>query len=136
MIAIVDSDGWLYTVGEDKGEYGVLGVEGCYSLKEPIRLGVRGVAQVSVSDYHGAAVDKDGGLFCWGTGKFGELGTSEYESIRNPVEFVETAKMFSVKQVCCGNHVTAICTNGGYVYLYGILQSHIKPNKDNSEYLL
>lgn len=66
-------------------------------------------------------MNSEGEVYTWGTGTNGELGC---EKTSKPVpRLVDSARIFTVKQVDCAATSTAICTGGGYVYIYGDLAS-------------
>lgn len=68
---------------------------------------------------HVAVIDRMGHLYTWGTGFNGQLGTLAFTVSNQEPTLIESAKIFSAKQVICGEMFTCICTGGGYVYLYG-----------------
>lgn len=73
---------------------------------------------------HAAAVDSSGHLYTWGTGNCGQLGTPLFTENNHLPSVVESARIFTVKRVVCGDTYTCICTGGGYVYMYGVVCSH------------
>ena len=48
------------------------------------RLWPLGVTQISCGDRHSCALAHDGRVFCWGRGKYGQLGVGGYDNATLP----------------------------------------------------
>ena len=105
-------EGWIW--GEDPFEAGIV------TSKTPSKLkDLKDLVQGSLGDTHAAVIDSKGNLYTWGSGSVGQLGTPAFEVERQTPQLVESAKIFTAKQVLCGKLFTCVCTKGGYVYFYG-----------------
>lgn len=124
-LGFVTTSGFLYTMGEDTGKFGILGIKNCFSTKVPskVQINVR-IESVSISCKHAAALSAKGELFTWGTGTCWELGNCAHGERILP-SVVQTAKIFLIKQITCGLNLTTFCTAGGFAYLYGELPKSI-----------
>ena len=127
-LGFVTTSGFLYTMGEDTGKFGILGIKNCFSAKAPSKVQVNArIEGVSMSCKHAAALSAKGELFTWGTGTSWELGNSAHGERILPC-VVQTAKIFLIKQITCGPNLTTFCTAGGFAYLYGELpKGHCDP---------
>ena len=56
----------------------------------------------------------------------GQIGSSSYAVRNAPPTAVEAARIFKCKQAVCGETFTAVRTTGGYVYLLGVMGSHVQ----------
>lgn len=119
--------GW----GEERESVGVMGMGEVRKCDQPTPVPcLSHITRISLSVSHAAAVDGNchsdlGRLFTWGTGPYGQLGTSPISDQRFKPGVVESARIFKAKEVACGEHFTAVCTTGGYVYMYGVMGRHI-----------
>ena len=119
--------GW----GEDREGVGVMGMGEVRKCDQPTPVPcLSHITRISLSASHAAAVDGNfhsdlGRLFTWGTGPYGQLGTSPISDQRFKPGSVESARIFKAKEVACGENFTAVCTTGGYVYMYGVMGRHI-----------
>ncbi|GMH78228.1 hypothetical protein TrST_g897 [Triparma strigata] len=76
------------------------------------------VVGVSACGFHSAVVDRDGGIWTWGEGKFGRLGHGSERNVTSPkrVEALNGERPF---KVACGGFHTAAVTEDGAVYTWG-----------------
>lgn len=120
MAVLISFTGQAFVVGNDPEEYGLLGIPDCFETS--IRVILPGVkcTSVSVGLSHVALLDRNGTLYTWGSGNFGELGGEAGCKQQEPM-IVTSAKIYSVKQVACGPGFTIFCTAGGFLYCYGQL---------------
>jgi alpha-tubulin suppressor-like RCC1 family protein len=113
----VTSTGSMFTWGKGiatgHDEYDVL------TPKLLLDLSSKGVVSVSASGSHTACVTKDGELFTWGYGEYGKLGHGD-ESDQDTPKRVEALVGVKVTMVCCGYGHTAVCTEDGHVYTFGL----------------
>lgn len=118
LILTTSGDIWLW--GEDNSKSGLFGQQNIYFSQIPIKLdnfSSSQIMQANLSDTHAGALCSEGFLYTWGTGLNGEL-CSELTSSPRP-QIVENSKIFNISQVLCGKNYTAICTKGGFMYIYG-----------------
>lgn len=73
-----------------------------------------------------------GRLFTWGSGDLGQVGSSSFAVHSAPPTAVEAARIFKCKQAVCGETFTAVRTTGGYVYLLGVMGSHVQLRQGQS----
>ena len=124
---LLTESGQTYAWGEDLSQFGFLGIPGTFSLASPSLIGsLQGnhLSQIALGLSHAAGVDSSGHLYTWGTGNCGQLGTPLFIQNNHQPSVVESARIFTVKRVVCGDTFTCICTGGGYVYMYGVVGSH------------
>ena len=118
-VMLITEQGSVYMMGEDPMNYGVLGAY--TKLKNPKLLADLNATKGDLGTSHAAVVDSKGQLYTWGTGYFGQLGLLNNSKCSINPSIVEDAKIFSSKQVVCGDAYTCVCTQGGYLYLYGAI---------------
>ena len=121
IAAFISSSGKIFTFGEDKEKFGLLGIKNCFSLIKPRELNLdTKAANVHVGATHVALLSSSGELYTWGSGVHGELGGNLFCERQIPT-MVKSAQIFLIKQVVCGRGFTAFCTAGGLLYVYGQL---------------
>ncbi|CAG9316164.1 unnamed protein product [Blepharisma stoltei] len=124
MGMMINIQGEVFIWGEDSNQSGLFVEPGLFLSENPIKVPqLSEIVQGSLGKTHAAVIDSMGHLFTWGTGSQGELGTLGFTISNQPPQIVESAKIFKAKQVICGPSFTCICTDGCYVYLYGIIGS-------------
>ena len=109
---------WIW--GADIKKTGLFGKDSIFHAQNPIiidSLTNLSIISVSIGETHAAAITMKGALYTWGEGKEGELG--DFSIITSKPSIVNSACIFKSKQVACGNNCTAICTEAGYLYIYG-----------------
>ncbi|MGN1346319.1 MAG: ABC transporter permease subunit [Eubacteriales bacterium] len=81
------------------------------------------IVHAAVGIDHAVAISEDGHIYCWGAydnGQFGMNGTMISMAQVQPYELINgTIDVANVKQLVCGNQVTAIVMNDGTSYLWG-----------------
>ena len=114
----LDNAGNVYTWG--KTYLKDVGID-IADLPEEVR-GSRIVHAAAGAD-HAVAVSEDGHVYCWGAydnGQYGRNGTMISMAQPQPDELIDgTIDAANVKQLVCGNQVTAIVMNDGSAYLWG-----------------
>ena len=120
MAVLISFTGQAFVVGNDPEGFGLLGVPDCFETSMRVILpGVKSTS-TSVGLTHVALLDRNGTLYTWGSGNYGELGGEAGIKQQEPM-IVTSAKIYSVKQVACGAGFTVFCTAGGFLYCYGKL---------------
>lgn len=120
MAVLISFTGQAFVVGNDPEGFGLLGVPDCFETSMRVILpGVKSTS-TSVGLSHVALLDRNGTLYTWGSGNYGELGGEAGVKRQEPM-IVTSAKIYSVKQVACGAGFTVFCTAGGFLYCYGQL---------------
>lgn len=109
-------DVWLW--GEDLTKSGLFGQENLFKTLVPMKMPKIAneiIVSASIGSTHAGMVCTEGFLYTWGRCASGELGA---KSVVVP-ERVESANIFKAKQVVCGENYTGICTQGGFLYIFG-----------------
>lgn len=81
--------------------------------------GLSDVIRVSLGKSHAAAINSNGKLLTWGEGEDHQLG--EANTKKQGPTLVKKTEIFKAEQVLCGEKSTLIRTEGGYVYIFGLL---------------
>ncbi len=114
----LDNDGNVYTWG--KTYLRDIGID-MADLPEEVRN--RRILHAAAGTDHAAAIDEDGHVLCWGAsdnGQYGRNGTMIATARQQPDELIDgTIDAADVRQLICGNQVTAILMNDGSAYLWG-----------------
>ena len=116
--AAIKTDGTLWTWGHNL--YGTLGVnDSSYYRLTPVTTFAGGTnwKQVSVGQYHTAAIKTDGTLWTWGWGPQGQLGNNDSIDIYTPVTTFAGGTNWS--QVACGKEHTAAIKTDGTLWVWG-----------------
>ena len=66
-----------------------------------------------------ACVTKAGEVFAWGKGEYGKLGHGDENNQKTPKR-VEALISVEAKQISCVWYHTAVCTEDGRVYTFGL----------------
>lgn len=120
MCLFLSDVGEIWAYGTDLEKSGVYGKKSVFSSETPVKLEAftnSTIISISLGPTHAGAVCKIGKLYTWGTGLNGELGDLAV-TVSKP-ELVASANIFKSKQVVCGKKYTAICTEAGFLYVYG-----------------
>jgi len=115
---VVLADGRVLSCGAD--DYGQLGQGKANryesSMREIKHLQGIHVQSVSCGDYHVAACDRQGRVYAWGYGRFGQLGTGATTDLSVPTL---VPNLENITSVSCGqNHAAAITRKGG-LFVWG-----------------
>ena len=112
-------------------------------LNIPEEVLTKKIAHVAAGSDHCVAISADGKVYCWGAydnGQYGWEGSMIAAARKQPIELIEgTIDASQVRQLVCGNQVTAILMEDGTVYAWGNdglnatnLSSVIKHGKNES----
>ncbi len=82
------------------------------------------IVHVAAGSDHCVAISEDGHVYCWGendNGQYGHEGSMAAAARRQPEELMgdNTIDASAVRQLICGNQVTAILMEDGTVYAWG-----------------
>jgi alpha-tubulin suppressor-like RCC1 family protein len=75
------------------------------------------LVSISAGSAHYCALDDAGTVYCWGDGRWGQLGNGSTAS--SPDRAVRLASFQQFKQVVAGSTQTCALTTGGYPYCWG-----------------
>jgi len=88
--AYVDEKGVIYTFGQgDRGQLGHLMIADRINRIEPMPRSVAslsGIVEVACGAYHTLALSKDGHVWAWGAGTYGQLGIGEKADSKVPMQ--------------------------------------------------
>jgi hypothetical protein len=90
-------------------------------LSNPVLLKtfeLKKINKIYITNAYAAAIDDQGSSFLW--------GTFVYTNIDKDICQLTLYKDFIVKDICCNDHFTCVCTDGGFVYYIGRLGVHSK----------
>ena len=79
--------------------------------------GLSNIVGISAGTVHACAVDGDGGLWCWGSNFYGQLGNGSTNGTSTPVKLTS---LTGVGQVSAGNYFTCAALKSGKVYCWGV----------------
>jgi alpha-tubulin suppressor-like RCC1 family protein len=122
--AAVDAQGavWVWGVNMD----GQLGTGDCLAQKTPYKLAKEDVfageviEKVACGCQHTLAVSKEGGMWAWGNGVYGKLGTDTTQERYSPCKIDASVFQHEKVQVVAGGHQHSACiTESGRVYTWG-----------------
>ena len=82
------------------------------------------IIHVAAGSDHCVAISEDGHVYCWGemdNGQYGHDGSMIMSARKQPEELMgdNTIDASAVRQLICGNQVTAILMNDGTIYAWG-----------------
>eukprot|EP00026_Physarum_polycephalum_P003299 Phypoly_transcript_03309.p1 GENE.Phypoly_transcript_03309~~Phypoly_transcript_03309.p1 ORF type:complete len:738 (+),score=125.55 Phypoly_transcript_03309:75-2288(+) len=119
-ILAVSEDGKVYSMG--RGEGGVLGREDesdSPNLREVEGLQKRKVKLASAGYAHSIAL-ADTGLFTWGSGDRGQLGSGTTKGVNTPkLTKMQGLSAKHITEICTGGYHTAVLNDAGEVYTFG-----------------
>lgn len=119
--AAVRTDGVLLTWGQNGigNDYGQLG-DGTTTPRPDARVvaGLPPMETVAVGNYHMVAAARDGRVFCWGHGAYGQLGHGSSSGSHIPVEVTGLGGQ-DIIDVGAGDRHSLALTSAGVVYAWG-----------------
>lgn len=94
--------------------------------------GLSGIVCVQISSgvEHTAVLAKDGKLYTYGCGRWGQLGHGNKKDVHHPT-LVQALETIDIKEVQCGQYFTMALSTSGYVYMWGTLISHKRSSQEN-----
>ena len=110
--AVIKADGSLWMAGDIS--CGQFDKSGKKSGSVFVRIDLPPVAQVSVGDYHAAALTQAGDMYIWGGNENGQLGDARYKT-----NSVPTLIMSDVKKISIGDHHSFALKNDGSLWGWG-----------------
>lgn len=120
MALFLSSFGEVWIWGEDVNKNNLFAIEGFYKSDVPLKvpgISKNKIISGSLGCHHAAVVCSEGFLYTWGKGASGELGSESLKSCL-PTK-VDNATIFKAQEVVCGKNYTGICTQGGFLYIFG-----------------
>ena len=137
----LDTEGQVYMWGY---YFNVSGDEARNVMTIPEEVKNSKIAHVAAGSDHCVAISEDGHVYAWGeydNGQYGLNGSMIASARKEPDELLEgTIDASAVKQLICGNQVTAILMEDGTIYAWGNdglcatnLSSVIKHGKQDSK---
>eukprot|EP01135_Chromosphaera_perkinsii_P007379 Nk52_evm27s805 gene=Nk52_evmTU27s805 len=111
---LLTSKGTVYAQGNNRwGQLGVGNNKHCY--RPTIIEALRGklVVKVSAGSCHSAAITESGGLYVWGSNKYGNLGLGSVGDFYCQPTLCQDLDSHRAIDVCCGfGHTVVSCENG------------------------
>lgn len=137
----VDTDGQVYMWGH---YFNVSGEASRNVMNIPAEVKNSKIVHVAAGSDHCVAISEDGHVYCWGeydNGQYGLNGSMIASARKQPEELIDgTIDASAVRQLICGNQVTAILMEDGTIYAWGNdglcatnLSSIIKHGKQESK---
>ncbi|CAB5135926.1 unnamed protein product [Rhizophagus irregularis] len=74
---------------------------------------------VVCGENHSLALTRDGEVFSWGSGRFGQLGHGEFTNSLEKPTSIEFFQGLRVKEIACGGFHSAVITDSGDLYTFG-----------------
>ena len=121
-----NSQGQVFGWGNDS--YGLLGY-GPQTHSSPISVkNIQNISKCSLGTDHAAAIDQSGALFTWSPVRESKLGDTAFEECTPKA--VQSARLYKIVDVACGDNYTCIRTDGCYLQVYGSIgKNHqVRPN--------
>jgi alpha-tubulin suppressor-like RCC1 family protein len=114
----IDDDGAVWCWGG--GDYGQLGDGQASDRDEPAKIeGLTGAIAIAVGEHHSCAVvtqDESGGrVYCWGAGKYGQLGNGDKRDRDTPT----AVDIFDAESLIADGNDTCARRSGGTVSCWG-----------------
>ncbi|MCX8672706.1 InlB B-repeat-containing protein [Bifidobacterium sp. B4079] len=91
------------------------------TLTPPKPRGIR-FSQISLNDFHSAAIRSDGSLYAWGNNSSGQLGDGTTNNQKRPIlvdKPAGTPNGFTWKQIILGSYYSAAFGSDGNLYTWG-----------------
>lgn len=118
-VALVLADGVVWALGNDEKRSGLLGVENLNKADQPVQVSglLRNIVKIAIGPTHAACIDSEGVLYTWGTGPNGELG--DINLTRSNPQQVSNSSFFKSTDVSCSPSSTSVCTEAGFLFIFG-----------------
>ena len=116
----VDTDGQVYMWGK---YFNISGDPARDVMNIPEEVKNNKIVHVAAGSDHCVAISEDGHVYAWGeydNGQYGQDGTMIAAARKQPEELINgTIDASAVRQLICGNQVTAILMEDGTIYAWG-----------------
>lgn len=134
---VITEEGNVYSWGNDREKYGVLGMGDGYYFTSPVlnkNFGGKKIIDLSIGEKHAAAIDDGHSLYSWGTQKYGECGYEDGINKSNIPINVSVKNLYPLK-VKCGYTYTMIMDYDNSSKYFGVIcdKSVIEDNIDKIE---
>eukprot|EP01124_Arcella_intermedia_P034821 TRINITY_DN86_c0_g2_i1.p1 TRINITY_DN86_c0_g2~~TRINITY_DN86_c0_g2_i1.p1 ORF type:complete len:406 (-),score=90.89 TRINITY_DN86_c0_g2_i1:36-1253(-) len=116
---LLSDDGCVYSFGNAGSNQLGYALAGSYTLKPKKIEGLSNIVEVMCGNCHALAINADGVLFGWGYNGYGQLGSSNYRSIRKIICFKIPVKIQH-------NNMTALISNWPSTHLFFHLFVRVK----------
>lgn len=115
---LLNSEGKVYAHGN--GKEGKLGLGDERHRSNPTlisSLNAEKIIQIEAAPFHSAALSENGNVYCWGNGKYGQIGSGKQSNCLLPfkVEILHS----KIVQICCEDFSTSALTIDGHIYTWG-----------------
>ena len=109
-----------------KNNHGQLGLGDVVSNNEgvtvPTQIDVGNISwtQIECGEWYTVALSRNGEVFTWGCGGFGQLGHGDCKNRNKPTK-VESLSGEKIVKVACGGHHTTALTATGKIFIWCVL---------------
>ena len=120
LVYFLSETGQVWALGVDTQKSGLFCTESIYSSEVPYKIPFfesTPLFKLSLSKTHAAGVTTEGELYTWGSGQNGQLGDLQVKSC--PPTLVQKASFFKSIDLTCGSNFTAVCTEAGFLFVFG-----------------
>lgn len=118
-VVLLLAEGSVWAIGIDEGRNGLLATDGLYKSDQPVQISSfsNKILKISIGPTHAACIDDQGSLYTWGSGQHGELGDLSL-TFSKPQQ-VTNSNFFKSVDVACGLKSTSVCTEAGFLFIFG-----------------
>ena len=120
LVYLLSDQGQVWAYGVDSQKSGLFCSESLHSSAIPYKIPYfesTSLSKLSLSQTHAAGITSEGVLYTWGAGLNGQLGDLSLKSC--PPTAVQKASFFKSIDLACGAHFTAVCTEAGFLFVFG-----------------
>ncbi len=117
--AVVTASGKLYTWGTDWETYSFCGCIKNYKPQKFMEFKDKNIVAVSCGFMHTVAVTDEGEVFTFGRNHKGQLGLGDDRDTARPT-VIKSIKNERIVSVSCGDYHTALVTDSGQLYTFGL----------------
>jgi alpha-tubulin suppressor-like RCC1 family protein len=84
-------------------------------------LTLTGIVDIDMGGYHGCALGDSGGVWCWGGGEFGQLGTNDTNSYAYATRVLapNSGYLTGIVDISAGEYHTCAVTDNGQAWCWG-----------------
>lgn len=135
-VALILADGLVWAIGNDERRSGLLGAENLNKAEQPVQVSclLRNIVKIAIGPTHAACIDNEGILYTWGTGPNGELG--DLNLTHSSPQQVPNSSFFKSTDVTCSPSSTSVCTEAGFLFIFGQKKTCPHCSKSRNSYPL